>query len=532
LGGCVLRAASADPQPVWKGLGATHLGQPSADGRFVTGIHPDSGELLVHDLSSGLQRRIGRKKQSYEFAYFSTIAPDSKRAAYAWYNEERFYELRVASVDTGEERTVFRNDEAGFVQPCAFSPDGKQVLTLLFRKDNISQIALIPAEGGPPRILKSLNWVYPKRMDWSPDGKRIVYDNFAREGAAQRDIFLLTADGSREERLVESPGDDVFPVFSRDGKRVFFSTDRSGEAELWSLDLETRTPAVLRKGIGRALIMGVTNEGRLFYSTRTGGSTIYSARIDPATGRIVSRPEPVGEGTSAAWSPDGKQIAWLARQSAENFGSEARFVAIRDTEAGTPARSIAPKLAHIEALSWNGSAKLVLSGSDAKGRGGVFEVALPDGSVTALVSEPGAPHQGFPARGPYYAKDREVFRFGQSEPVLKFPARVTAIAVYNSETVAVATGTTVTVVGPKGRFETRAPSQPVTAMEWSADGKNLLLVQKDELWWTGWGLILMDRVAKTAAPIESISLHPSGSEILFSAGRSRSEVWAVEVDSR
>ena len=35
---------------------------------------------------------------------------------------------------------LFRNEEAGFVQPSSWTPDGKQILTLFFRKDNISQL--------------------------------------------------------------------------------------------------------------------------------------------------------------------------------------------------------------------------------------------------------------------------------------------------------------------------------------------------------------------------------------------------------
>ena len=106
---------------------------------------------------------------------------------------------------------LFRNEEAGFVQPCAWTPDDRYVLTLLFRKDNISQIVLIPADGGAPKVLRSLMWVYPKRMDLSPDGKYIVYDSFSKDNAGDRTLFVLSITGKGESKLIDKPGYYLFP---------------------------------------------------------------------------------------------------------------------------------------------------------------------------------------------------------------------------------------------------------------------------------------------------------------------------------
>ena len=90
-------------------------------------------------------RRLTNKPPaaSKEFAYFSVPSRDASRVAYAWFNEAGFYDLRVIPLAGGEPRVLFRNEEAGFVQPTSWTPDGKQILTLFFRKDNISQIALV-----------------------------------------------------------------------------------------------------------------------------------------------------------------------------------------------------------------------------------------------------------------------------------------------------------------------------------------------------------------------------------------------------
>src|SRR5437588_9271192 len=60
----------------------------------------------------------------------------------------------------------------------------------------------LPAGGGPARVLKSLNWIYPRKMDFSPDGRYIVYDESGNEDAPTSSLRVLAADGSRETALV------------------------------------------------------------------------------------------------------------------------------------------------------------------------------------------------------------------------------------------------------------------------------------------------------------------------------------------
>ena len=232
------------PRTWWAGPQVTLLGSPSRDGRWISYADPATGALAIRSLVDGAVRTIaGRPEGSREFAHFSVFSRDGSAIAYAWFNAQGFYELRIARVaEVAAPLVAYRNEVAGFVQPCAWTPDNRAVLTLLFRRDNISQIALIPAAGGPARVLRSLNWVYPKRMDVSPDGRWIVYDNFAAEGKPERTIFLLAADGSTEKRLVDAPGNYLFPMWSADGRRVLFAGETGGPMELWAADLEAGVP--------------------------------------------------------------------------------------------------------------------------------------------------------------------------------------------------------------------------------------------------------------------------------------------------
>jgi dipeptidyl aminopeptidase/acylaminoacyl peptidase len=412
---CLLLAAalvSAAPKPVFTDSAVTLLGTPSADGRYLSLV--EQGDLSVREIATGRSTRLTRA-QGKEFAYFSAISRDSKSVAYAWFNTEGFYELRMVPLGGGEPRTLFRNPEAGFVQPCAWTPDNRFILTLLFRKDNVSQIALIPAAGGEVRVLRSLNWVYPKRMDISPDGKLLIYDSFAPGSTVDRTIYSLALDGTAGKQLVAEPGSHLFPLFAPDGKSFYYL---SGD-DLVRQDFEGRKN-VVQKGLGRALPLGVTSAGRLYYGVRTGASDVFLADVRnmTKTARRVSLRFP-NRNLAPAFSPDGKRLAYLSRRGAENFGQEARAVVVRDLE-GEAEEEMPVRMAHIERVGWRpDGAALILSGSDGKGRGGLFEFDLAARRTRPLRAEIGGPGKGYPfyllGDGLIYV-DGPILRDGSGKP--------------------------------------------------------------------------------------------------------------------
>jgi len=56
--------------------------------------------------------------------------------------------------------------------------------------------------------------------DFSPDGRRIA---FTSNRDQQGEIYVMDADGSRQQRVTRRPGDDWQPRFSRDGRQIAFT---------------------------------------------------------------------------------------------------------------------------------------------------------------------------------------------------------------------------------------------------------------------------------------------------------------------
>jgi len=368
-----LIAVSSYGQRVWSGPAVNLLGGPSPDGQWLSYV--ESAELTVR--SAGETRRLThRPAGSREFAYFSVFAPDSRRLAYAWMNSEGFYELRTTSVEGEPPKVLYRNEETGFVQPCAWSPDGSQILTLLFRRDNTSQLALVPAAGGRPKVLRSLPWIYPKKMDFSPDGRWIVYDRFRAEGQPERAVYLLAADGGKERPLLDSAASHLFPLWSPDGERVFYVNE--ADASLWSVrvndGMRTGTPQLVAKDLGRLLPMAITKAGELYYGLR-GGSTDVMLPDGPLKSRFA------GLNSAPAWSPDRRTLAYLSRRGTENYGQESRVIVLhREGEE----RELPGSIALLDAVGWDGPERLLLSGADSKGREGSFRLELATGAIAWL----------------------------------------------------------------------------------------------------------------------------------------------------
>ncbi|HZS53924.1 MAG TPA: protein kinase [Bryobacteraceae bacterium] len=145
----------------------------------------------------------------------------------------------------------------------------------------------------------------------SPDQKLIAVGiNDPR--TRTRDIWILDAFGGGM-RLTDDPKDDLNPVWSPDGQRIGFSSERRGVRDLFI------TPA---SSLGRAeLILAGGTENSLESQSPDGKFLMYNNAIGRIMGVPVQgerKPFPIVQGPGyydqSAISPDGKWIAYRARE--------------------------------------------------------------------------------------------------------------------------------------------------------------------------------------------------------------------------
>lgn len=125
-----------------------------------------------------------------------------------------------------------------------FSPDGKQVVFRSDRKEKDRlQLYVINADGTGERPLTDNDkWVYWAPF-WFRDGKHIIYTGADHSDPMARpnyDLYWMDIDSKKTVRLTFSPGQDVLPVFSPDGKRVMWTSSRDGNpsSQLYLADFE------------------------------------------------------------------------------------------------------------------------------------------------------------------------------------------------------------------------------------------------------------------------------------------------------
>ncbi len=193
---------------------------------------------------------------------------------------------------------------------------------------------------------------------WSPDGSRIA---FVSQRSGNEEIWVAHADGSRPQRLTRSPGPDLSPAWSADGRQLAWSRDREiwtmradgggkrrvvGKAQAWhehhsptwhgrtivysSNRVSNFNAELFRVGVagtgtkrltftkGSDAVLGddgmpdFSPDGQriVFSSNRDRNGEVYVMNADGSKQRRVTRKE--GDDFSPRFSPDGRRIAFTA----------------------------------------------------------------------------------------------------------------------------------------------------------------------------------------------------------------------------
>ena len=125
----------------------------------------------------------------------------------------------------------------------------------------------------------------------SPDGKTVAF-------AYQGDIFTVPAEGGPARQITTSVAYESDPMFSRDGKKLIFSSYRDGSKDIWVVGSEGGTPLQLTTYTGSETPMAVLADGTVIYNSNilpdgqssvyTGGEQLYKVSIEGGRSKLVS----------------------------------------------------------------------------------------------------------------------------------------------------------------------------------------------------------------------------------------------------
>ncbi|HET8549063.1 MAG TPA: hypothetical protein VFL57_13695, partial [Bryobacteraceae bacterium] len=331
---------------VWSGSDVYNVGAVSPDGRYLAAADRDSGDLIIREINTGATRRLtGGHLPWRQWTESFRFSSNNKLLAYNWANENAEYELRVLEVAQPQPRVIFRSRDVSHAVVSDWMRDGSQILVLAWRPDRTAVLALLPAAGGDLRVLKHFDERTPSYAALSPDGRLIGYDVPREIGSADRDIHIITVDGSLDYGVAEHPATDTFVGWTPSGDHILFVSDRSGRNDLWSVPVHegkiSGNPELLKRGIELTSAVGITKAGVLYYSVRPSEGDVYVVALDAVNGKArgvprAASPSFPGTHSKPEWSPDGRKLAFISARSrlpySQHTGS--RRLRIRDLRSG------------------------------------------------------------------------------------------------------------------------------------------------------------------------------------------------------
>ena len=201
----------------------------------------------------------------------------------------------------------------------AWSPGGQQVAFVIRRQETLlNEILLGDAEclSGLTVCAEPLRRLRPgpsvrygvAGLRWSPAGRSIAFSAFT-SGTENRDLYIIDTERTGAQRVTRHAAADVGPVWSPDGGKLAFLSNRDGLLQLYLLDLDC-LPNDCESGVRQITSEGSISmepawspDGRMiaFVSDRDGNSEIYTANVEDGSVRRLTV-DPL-KNDSPSWRP-------------------------------------------------------------------------------------------------------------------------------------------------------------------------------------------------------------------------------------
>jgi eukaryotic-like serine/threonine-protein kinase len=314
-----------------EGAGAGRLDW-SPDGKWIASS-PGSGMILVA-AGSGERRELAKLNPALTGGYYATFSPDGSRLAYMGQRGDYAGAVYVVGLSADmkpqgqPKRLTF--GERGATYP-TWTSDGREVVFMEGSETSNGAIARVAVDGkGRSRRVPGVGYS-TGLVAIARTGNRMAYAS----GGVDDDIWRLDLSGREPPRkLIASSLYETAAEYSPDGKRIVFSSNRSGPRELWICYSDGENCVQL---------------------THFGG---------PVTG-------------TPRWSPDGRRIAFDSRP-----GDNADIYVI-GAEGGTP-RRLTVEPGEDARPGWSADGKWIYFSSDRSGSQQIWRVPADGGEATQI----------------------------------------------------------------------------------------------------------------------------------------------------
>jgi Tol biopolymer transport system component/serine/threonine protein kinase len=293
----------------------------SPDGKWVAYNGNQVGNADIYLQSVGGHNAINLTRDSPEDDTQPAFSPDGEQIAF---RSERAGGGIFVMGRTGE--SVRRITDSGY-NP-AWSPDATKIVYAtdianrehVLGRMHVSELWTVLVATGEKRQIFKGDAVQPS---WSPHGRRIAFWSAFGTHKGQRDIWTISAEGQGAVPVTSDPPVDWNPVWSPDGRHLYFASDRGGPMNLWRVPIDEQSGKVLGSveplttPSSSAALMSLSADGRLLaYTSFANSEAMQSVAFDPTTATVRGEPVPIVAGsrpfTSPTPSPDGRWLAFFS----------------------------------------------------------------------------------------------------------------------------------------------------------------------------------------------------------------------------
>jgi len=252
-------------------------------------------------------------------------------------------DIYVLTLATGDVRRITSDDGVETLE--AWSRDGAWLYFASSSRDiaAMNDVFRVPLTGGTPMPVSDDRYVNEFGVSASPDGQSLVLAargiagaQWWRRGSShidQSELWLLSGVSGTPTYTMLSDRDSrqVWPMWARDGRALYYVSDRGGAENVWRRDLPAAADADASRGHrltsftdGRVLFPSLSEDGRTMAFERGFGlwtldTASGASRQVPVSFRgarsapVPQRVRQTNAFSDLALSPDGRKVAFVAR---------------------------------------------------------------------------------------------------------------------------------------------------------------------------------------------------------------------------
>jgi Tol biopolymer transport system component len=210
----------------------------SRDGSKIAFVSDRAGNQEIYTMNAAGQFQTRLTNNPFQ-DNGPVYSPDGTRIAFSS-NRDGNYEIYIMNADGTGSPTRLTTNLVDDGQP-TFAPNGKILFSRLAANQSDSHIYSMNADGTEPTPLTSGSFVLNGMPNVSRDGLKIVFASVRPLGGhTDSEIYVMNADGTGQQRLTTVGGQDLEPVFSPNGSKIAFRSERGGSAQIFIMDAGRR----------------------------------------------------------------------------------------------------------------------------------------------------------------------------------------------------------------------------------------------------------------------------------------------------